>query len=242
MRSFASIGIGGIMKTYRELYFRGTTQQLSEFVNQIGRYAIGDWKLEKQSGCLKDYLSFEYTGAHVDKAFVSIYVGDRIATGELMVGNIVPKVKSNLSVDEYNAVLLKFYDDVIKPFKESGTELNIAQPSDDIFDPTSVISETALMKLKNFCYGANKSTGSSHPCDQERWFDFICQTVDDDKRFDYDTLANFLKDETFWGKKSDGFIGVMGSYAWDEEHAYELASEYENLCEVISYYKRTRGI
>lgn len=230
------------MKTYRELYFKGTTKQLSEFVDQIGNYAVGDWKLRKQSERWKDYLCFDYLGNHVDKASVSIYVGDELAKGELRVGNIVPIEKNQLSVDEYNAVLLQFYDDVIKQFKESGTELKISQPSDDIFDPTTVISEVSLKKLKLFCSAANKSTGSSHPCDQERWFDFICQTVDDGKMFDYSTLANFLQDEAYWGKKPDDFIGVMGSYAWDEEHAYELASEYDNLCEILLYYKKTRGI
>lgn len=230
------------MKTYRELYFRGTTKQLSEFVDQIGKYVVGDWKYEKQSERWKDYLFFDYIGTHVDKARVSIHVGNKIAKGELRVGNIVPMEKSELNVDEYNAVLLQFYDDVIKPFKESVPELSISQPSDDIFDPTSVISETALKKLELFCSAANKSTGSSHPYDQERWFDFICQTVDDGKIFDYSTLASFLRDETYWGKKPDGFIGVMGDYAWDEEHADKLASEYEILCEVLRYYKKTRGI
>lgn len=230
------------MKTYRELYFRGTKKQLSEFVDKIGKYAIGNWKLEKQSEQWKDYLIFEYIGTHVDKARVSIYLGDGIAKGELNVGNIVPMEKNQLSVDEYNVVLMKFYNDVIKPFKESGTELSVSQPSDDIFDPISVISETALKKLKKFCSAANKSTGSSHPCDQERWFDFICQTVDDGRMFDYSTLASFLHDEAYWGKKSDNFIDVMGSYAWDEEHACELASEYESLCGVLLYYKKIRGV
>ena len=230
------------MKTYRELYFKGSSKQLSEFVDQIGKYAIGDWKLEKQPERWKDYLFFDYIGTAVDKARVSIYVGDRIAKGELNVGNIIPIEKNELSVDEYNAVLLKFYNDVVRPYKECVTELSILQPSDDIFDPTSVISETALEKLKLFCSAANKSTGSSHPYDQERWFDFICQTVDDGKMFDSSTLASFLQDETYWGKKPDDFIGVMGEYAWDEDNAYELAAEYENLCEVLGYYKKTRGI
>lgn len=230
------------MKTYRELYFKGTEKQLFEFVNQIGRYAVGDWRLEKKSERWKDYLFFDYVGELVEKARVSIYVGNEISKGELRVGNIVPLEKNELSVDEYNTVLLKFYDDVIKPYKEFGTELSILQPSDDIFDPTSVISETALKKLKSFCSAANKSTGASHPCDQERWFDFVCQTVDDGKMFDYSTLASFLQDENYWGEKPDGFIGVMGKFAWDEEHAYELAAEYENLCEVLSYYKKTRGM
>lgn len=79
-------------------------------------------------------------------------------------------------------------------------ELNISQPSNDIFEPTTIISKVALEKLKVFCILANKSTGSSRPSDRERWFDFICQTVDDGKMFKYSTLANFLQDEKYWGK------------------------------------------
>ena len=230
------------MKTYRELYFRGTQKQLSEFVEHFREYAGGNWKAEKLTDRWKDYLFIDYLGKAVDKARVSIFTGDRIETGELKVGNIVPLEKNQLSVEEYNAVLMQFYYDVILPFKESGTELIILQPSDDIFDPTSVISPTALKKLELFCSSANKSTGSSHPFDQERWFDFICQTVDDGLMFDYSTLGGFLQDKAYWGEKSDDFIGVLGDYAWDEEHAFELASEYESACEILCYYKKLRGI
>lgn len=230
------------MKTYRELYFRGTLQQLTVFTDQIGNFATGDWEIKPRSDRWKDYLFFEYHGSIVDKANVSIYVGDRLIKGELSVGNIVPIEKSQLSVDEYNAVLMRFYEDVIVPYKEHGTDVNISQPSDDIFNPTSVISEVALEKLKLFCNAANKSTGSSHPCDRERWFDFVCQTVDDDRMFDYSVLSNFLQDENYWGKKPDEYIGVMGDYAWSEDQASELASEYDSMCEILKYYKKTRGI
>lgn len=230
------------MKTYRELYFRGTQKQLSEFVEHFREYAVGKWKAVKITDRWKDYLFIDYLGEVVNKARVSIYIGDRTEAGELKVGNIVPLEKNQLSVEEYNDVLLLFYNDVIVPFKESGTELMILQPSDDIFDPTSLISQTALKKLENFCSAANKSTGSSHPYDRERWFDFICQTVDDGKMFDSSTLGSFLQDKSYWGEKSDGFIGVVGDYAWDEEQAYELASEYENACDILCYYKKKRGL
>lgn len=230
------------MKIYRELYFKGLPKQLSEFVEEIGNYAIGDWSLKKESGNLKEYLFFDYEGEIVDKARVCIYLGNDIEKGEIKVVNIVPLSKSELTVEEYNSVLLKFYDDVIKPYKEQNTEINISQPSDDVFNPSSIISEKALEKLKLFCNAANKSTGASHPCDKERWFDFICQTVDDGKIFDYSTLANFLSDESYWGKKQDDFIGVMGRYAWDKEKAFELAMEYESLCEILQYYKNKKGI
>ena len=230
------------MKTYRELYFRGSREQLKKFIDEMKKCVAVNWRMEIQSERWKDYLFFDYMGENVEKARVSIFIGDGIEKGELSVGNIVPIEKSELSIDEYNAVLLQFYNDIIKPYKESGTDLDISEPSDDVFDPTSIITKEALAKLKSFCNLANKSTGSSHPSDQERWFDFICQTVDDDKMFDYSTLADFLQDESYWGKKPEDFLGVMGNYAWDEEHANELASEYESACEILCYYKKMRGM
>ena len=231
------------MKTYRELYFRGAEKQLSEFVNEIGNYVKGEWTLRKQDDYHKQYLWIDYTGQNVNKAMVSIYFGgDNLSRGELMVGNIVPLEKSELSVNEYNDVLMLFYNDIIKPFKESGTSLEISQPTDDIFDPLTEISEESLKKLKAFCRSANKSTGSSHPNDQERWFEFIYQTVVDDRMIGYDTLANFLQDEAYWGKKPDESSGVMGNHAWDEKNAYELASEYESLTTFLSFCKTKKGI
>lgn len=231
-----------IMKIYRELYFKGTSEQISKFIEEIGEYTTGNWSLRERSGRWKEYLFFDYKGDKVDKACVSIYVGDGINKKELSVGNIIPMEKNELSIDEYNAILLKFYDDVIKPYKESGIKLDISQPTDDIFNPTSIISELALEKLRLFCNGANKFTGSSNPYDRERWFDFICQTVDDNRLFDESTLALFLQDEDYWGKRENVHIGVLHNCAWDKEQSYQLASEYEILCEILQYYKKKRGI
>lgn len=231
------------MEIYSELQFKGTPKELNEFIENIGNYATGDWFLEERTSHWKDYLFFNYNGKEVDKSKVCIYIGkDDVMNGQLYVVNIVPIEKSQLSINEYNKILQKFYDDIIQPYKKSGTSLNISELTSDKFDPLSEISESALRKLKKFCKSANKSTGSSHPCDRERWFDFICQTVDDDRVFDYDKLARFLQDDNYWGKKPEDFIGVIGDFAWDKEKAYELASEYESLCEILIYYKKERGI
>lgn len=231
------------MEIYRELQFKGTPKELNEFIENISNYTTGDWFLEERTGRWKDYLLFNYNGKEVDKSKVSIYIGnDCVMNGELHVGNIVPTQKGHLSINAYNKILQKFYDDVIHPYEKSGTTLNISKLTSNKFDPLSEISKLALMKLEKFCKCANKSTGSSHPEDRNRWFDFICQTVDDDRIFDYDKLARFLQDDNYWGKKPEDFIGVIGDFAWDKEKAYELASEYESLCEILIYYKKERGI
>ena len=223
------------MKIFIELYFKGTSDQLIEFTHEIDKYVNGDWKLNKDSKLSKDYLIFDYSGNLVEKASVYIYIAKMHECGELNVGNIVPENKPQLSTDEYNAILLKFYDDIMKPYKASGTQLEITQPTDDIFNLALVISKDALEKLNKFCRAANKSTGSSHPNDRERWFDFICQTIDDGKIFDESELASFLQDEDYWGKVQDGG-------AWVENLANKLATEYENLCEILNYYMEWKSI
>ena len=229
------------MKTYRELYFRGTEDALKTFVKRIGSYATDEWKKVEDCELGTEYLIFDYIGNSVDKARVFIWLGEHLRRGELRVVNIVPMGKRELSVDEYNIVLVKFYNDVIRPYKTAEEGIDITEPTSDTFEPTTVITKEALKKLKSFCRNANKSTGSSHPLDRERWFDFICQTVDDNKMFNYDTLTDFLQDEEYWGHKAEKNMGVVGDFAWDERNAEKLAAEYENYCEILLYYKRTRG-
>ena len=137
-------------------------------------------------------------------------------------------------------ILDLFYNDIAKGYGQTHDDIKVVGPSSGRFNPLDYISESALNKLTLFCNAANKSTGSSHPCDEERWFDFICQTVDDGRVFDYDTLSKFLQDEEYWGKKEKGFLGVIGQFAWSDENAQELASEYDNYVRILQYYKKTR--
>ena len=46
--------------------------------------------------------------------------------------------------------------------------------------------------------------------------------------------------EEYWGKKEKGFLGVIGQFAWSDENAQELASEYDNYVRILQYYKKTR--
>ena len=229
------------MKTFCELYFKASPERLKQFIDEIQDFATENWSVKIVDKPGMKWIEFSYSGNRVERAAVFIATGEYLHEGELRVSNIVPLEKNKLSIDEYNDVLKLFYNEIIKPYKESHFDIDISQVTDDIFDPRTVISEEALKKLRAFCGAANKSTGSSHPCDRERWFDFICQTVEDDRLFDLETLARFLQDETYWGKREDGFLGAMGAFAWDEEQARQLASEYESACEILQYYRRTRG-
>lgn len=225
------------MQIYKELSFVGNKEAFDNFKKIAPSFSHGNWKYS-YSDRLKDYIAFDYFGDEAEHAEVSIYYGaDTWRQGYIKVGNIIPLKKNQLAIDEYNTVLDLFYSEIIVPNKEKLEGLKIVGPETDVFDPKKYISEEALKKLTLFCNLANKTTGSSHPSDEKRWFDFICKTVDDDCVFDYDTLFRFLIDEEYWGKKPSGFIGAMGHFAWDEEHAGELALEYENYVRILQFYR-----
>lgn len=228
------------MHIYKELSFCGDKPALDEFKKNAPSFVTGDWEYSR-SNRMRDYIAFDYLGNQVNQAEVSIYYGSESwRQGYIKVGNIVPLQKNQLTIDEYNAILDLFYKEIIVPNLTRLTGITVYGPESDEFNPLNYISLVALKKLELFCDTANKSTGSSHPSDEERWFEFICQTVDDDRIFDYDTIFRFLIDEDYWGKKDPSFIGAMGHFAWDEEHAIELATEYDNYVRFLKYYKNKK--
>lgn len=229
------------MLVYKELSFVGDKKALDILFSSIYKFYPQKWIKPKVSRMFERYIVAEYIGDEAPHAEVTIYYGeDTWRQGYVKVGNVVPIDKNQLTVEEYNAVLDLFYKDIVVPYSLVHEEINIVGPTSDQFKPLDYITPEALRKLELFCNGANKSTGSSHPCDEERWYDFICQTVDDNMIFDSDTLYKFLCDEDYWGKKEDDFLGVMGHFAWGEDMAAELASEYENYVAILQYYKQHR--
>lgn len=229
------------MHIYKELSIVGDKKVLDDFKLLAPSLAHDDWNYVEPKGFKSSYISFDYTGHAVDKSEVSFYYGPETwRKHEIKIVNIVPIQKNQLTIDEYNSVLEEFYQDIIIPYRELRPSVRIIGPTSELFEPLNYISDTALKKLEVFCCAANKTTGSSHPCDEQRWFDFICQTVDDDRVFDFDTLYRFLMDKEYWGDNSEAAYSVMGKYAWDEEHAYELASEYDQYVRILRYYKEQR--
>lgn len=226
------------MNVYKELEFRGNKEALEELSEKIYEFYPTDWVRPTRNSLMEKYITADYIGYEVPRAEVSIYYGSNAwREGYVKVGNIVPLEKSQLTIEEYNEVLDLFYKDIVEPYAKVHTDIEIIGPTSAAFEPLNHITETALAKLEYFCNNANKSTGSSHPSDEERWFDFICQTVEDEKVFDYDTLYKFLMDKDYWGNKKEGFIGVIGRFAWSEEKASELALEYENYVRFLEYYR-----
>jgi hypothetical protein len=127
------------------------------------------------------------------------------------VANIVPLDKNQLTPDEYNEILRLFvHDGVDGQFRYDLTKAEITL--DD------VLGEDSATRFKKFSGAANKSTGHSHPLDDQRWLEFIYSTVRNGEKLDFKDLVFFLIDD-----------------GWDQESANELAGDFSYGSRAMKY-------
>ncbi|MFR3727673.1 hypothetical protein [Lacrimispora sp.] len=205
------------MKTFKEFYLRGNGVNLKEFELNIASFVSGDWKLKSNNPSDDDFIVFSYIGQEVERANVYLYLKDCDGVG-YKISNIVPSEKSKLDFDEYNAILDKCVQDCILPCAEKyNLESEITSENVSL---ENYMSEESKKKLHAFSVMANKSTGSSHPDDQRRWHDFICQTVISGDKNVTSILRRWLVEE-----------------GWDDENATELTIEYEQGLALLEHYR-----
>ena len=145
----------------------------------------------------------------------------------IRIANILPEERNSITKKEYNEAVMDFYNDLVKIAPQYENKVTTNQ-----FDPLQIMSKEALEKLRGFYILANKSTGSSHPDDEQRWFAFICQTVDDGRIInDEQEFLEFLQDKDYWGED-----------VFDEDVAFELLHEYNKISGCLKYYiEKNRG-
>lgn len=84
-------------------------------------------------------------------------------------------------------------------------------------------SEEAAAALHRFSVTANKSTGSKHPSDRRRWFDFIFAAHRAQSRLDSQILARWLTEVEEWPSE------VVEDLVIQYEFGVALLEEYESL-------------
>ena len=103
---------------------------------------------------------------------------------------------SELTFDQYNAIVDDFVENILEP-NTSALDIRFelksdAQTIDDWLCPESA------KHLKQFSRAANHSTGSSHPLDRERWFEFIWSVYRNHDDLGTDNLQRWLLEEEEW--------------------------------------------
>ncbi|ELI6430219.1 hypothetical protein RRM58_005579 [Vibrio harveyi] len=137
---------------------------------------------------------------------------------QLRVSNIVPTEVRELDIASYNKILGEFFDlGVEKLAKRMGITIELTS---DQYDLEDLIDQQTAKSLRLFSGNANKSTGNSHPCDKERWFEFIIFSHKGQKKLSPEELQVFLA--------YDG---------WTEDFAFDLACDYESSLNLLTFYE-----
>lgn len=209
------------MKTFRELYVHLNGIDIDNFSNLLEKASKEPWvRREDKENTLGDIdekpICFEaLRGSCVSPAALFIFPKE---DGLLWVSNIVPTEESELTYDQYNFVLENFYEDVVLP-AINGTGVTADLTSDQI-SIGSVAGDAVEKSLIRFSNLANKSTGSSHPLDRKRWFEFL-------------VLVHEAKVDLY----ADMVIRSLVELGWSEEKAIELGIQYEFAEDLLSYIK-----
>lgn len=136
------------------------------------------------------------------------------------VPNIVPTESGRLTFEQYNAVLEDFIARVAEPSATHfGFSIETTKPHQTLED---WLTTDAASKLRSFSGLANKSTGTGHPNDERRWFDFVVAAHRGNRELDANRLAR-------WLHEAEG---------WSDESAHDLAGNFENCLALLTFYDR----
>ena len=207
------------MKVFRDLYIRLNGARIEDLIEQFTAHCGDHWDRaldrEKDAGSMGEKaFSFEHTaGDGLERAGLSLFQKE----GDTWyVPNIIPLDSSQLSRDQYNKILENFLDSIVRP-SIAGLPVTTALTGDELFLKDVVGADVATL-LHNFSVLANKSTGTSHPCDRNRWFDFLIAVQRKHISLDTDLLIYSLMED-----------------GWSEDRAHDLAIEYEFAIGLLDY-------
>ncbi len=147
-----------------------------------------------------------------------------VRPGTATVGNIVPnddEFHDGLGYDIYNAIVSEFAAFAVPVAEQHHVQHTLTKAQADL---GAWLSPQGIQLLESFSNLANKSTGSGHPMDSQRWNAFIIQTHREGSSLDVTTLGRYLVEQL----------------GWDDEQADKLMLEYEFARELLVAYDRDR--
>lgn len=199
------------MEVFRELNLDGRREDIESAFDAVDRELRGGWTRSRESEAEMQSVSElrwrvydapatdEHPAARLFFCFDDGRVGARAS-------NIVPHEIGSLSMHQYNAILLAFTEKYLRPACPAAVKVRLTLDSAAGKDLIGVESYELLRKFSAL---ANRSTGSSHPLDQARWFDFIYAAYRGSPP-DAGKLARVLTEEFRWSDES--VAALVGEY------------------------------
>ncbi|MCE2719807.1 MAG: hypothetical protein ACK57R_21530 [Dolichospermum sp.] len=209
------------MKKFRDLYIYLNSYDIDQLIKYLTDNCINNWsrayEREKNAVLLEEKAyCFEHTaGDGLESAGLILFQKD---PNTWFVSNIVPTEKGQLSVDEYNQILVDFFTTIVQPAIEN-TPVSTELTNDQEFIENLIGNDAAAL-LNQFATYANKFTVTSHPGDRKKWFDFILSVNSKGVKLDPNLLSTSLIEK-----------------GWSQEAVDKLVTEYEFADALLNYTK-----
>lgn len=209
------------MKRFRELNISIAKESFENFISELSKILPSEWSRDqKREGEVPSFSGVKmycFNRNHKDGLDSKLWIAERDEE-TLYISNIVPSEINQLKTDDYNKVLLEFYNYGIKELAENlGGSVELTS---DIYSIEDLIGNDCARSLRVFSSAANKSTGNTHPCDRERWFEFITLIHKSEKNISPEDVQKFLMED-----------------GWTEDFSFELACEFEYSLNLLEYYE-----
>jgi hypothetical protein len=209
------------MKTFRDLFINLNGHTIEELIGKLTQQCSTPWvravDREKDLHAFDSQMYCFVRNADENFPKAALVLADK-EDDKWYVPNIVPAESGELGIDNYNGILLDFEKSVLRPALTGMTVTTII--TNDHISITDIAGKDVEKALERFSALANKSTGSSHPSDKERWFQFLVMANQKEGRITTDLVRQTLLDQ-----------------GWSSDRAYELMLEYEFARDLLNYKK-----
>ena len=185
------------MKVYQDLELSLENISIEQILRKIDAVLPSSWvrdteredELTKKLHDVKQYAYSTVNNPDLPDARLWLANNDK---GGLYVSNIVPCEVGELTMEEYNSIMMSFVG-ILKKDSKVIFQLTKADMSLEDFVPKDIAE-----KLRTFSNLANKSTGYGHPCDFGRWLDFVISFHQCKCERRLDLIERWLHEEAGW--------------------------------------------
>lgn len=210
------------IEVMQDLHLHCANDQHSSLRDALHRHTAPPWRhaeekereLANTLSDMPEYLMFERSA---EQELAAAAVALCKAPNGYDVVNIIPLEAHELGVTSYNDILNDFIDRIVAP---ASREFQFDfTPTPRMQSITDWISDNSATALHRFSVSANKATGTGHPADRKRWFQFILTAYQGEEELDTERLGRWLVEVE----------------KWPPEVAHQLVDEYQYSIDLLQF-------
>ena len=211
------------MKTFKDVYLQPSDRGIVDYINAVTESLHPPWERSFESEENAKYIgdvAFCFERKRDDTLPAARLTIVQKDSATWYIPNVVPAEAGELDFDQYNGLITEFCDEYLAP-AANHLKMEMVISSGELSDE-EIVGEEAARLLEIFSSAANKSTGSAHSLDRERWYAFIVASCR--PGFSSVDIGNLER--------------LLQQQGWSESQASKLAIQYEFAAGLISFMER----